>query len=93
MDTSFIFGLLVFVFVIFVLWIVGSGVVMIAKKQKSNNYSLINIKIRKPAIAFVIAFIIWAIINGHGLQNGSLILLDFCIFIFIYKFILAQARW
>ena len=93
MDTSFIFGLLVFVFIIFVLWIVGSGVVMIAKKQKSNDYSLLNMKIRKPAVAIAIAFAIWEVIDIYGLQNGSLILLDFCIFIFIYKFILAQARW
>jgi len=93
MDTSFIFGLLVFVFIIFVLWIVGSGVVMIAKKQKSNDYSLLNMKIRKPAVAIAIAFAIWEVIDIYGLQSGSLILLDFCIFIFIYKFILAQARW
>lgn len=93
MDIQFMFGLLTLGIVIFILWVIGSGIIMIAKKQKSNNYSLLNMKIRKPAVAIAIAFAIWEVIDIYGLQSGSLILLDFCIFIFIYKFILAQARW
>jgi hypothetical protein len=89
MDFSFIFGLLILFFVVWFLWVIGSGLILMAKKQKSSP---LNIKIRKPAIALAIASIFWIILSNYGIEAGSFMLIDFCVFVFVYKFILAQAR-
>jgi hypothetical protein len=46
---------------------------------------LLSCKIKRPWLAFVIIFIMAAVLSKYGTVNGSLMIFDILVGIFIYK--------